>query len=263
MTLRLRDIEVAYRAEGEGPRVVLIHGLGQDHRMWSAQQEALTGHRTLAYDLRGHGGTTAGAPAGTLAQLGGDLIALLEDIGPSTCVGFSLGGTVALWAASERPDLVPEVVAVATSSVVGRAAAAFFAERIELFSSGDDAAIRDAVLQDTRAQLSGPSVDADAIAAQRVEAIGDRQGYLNAARAMIGVHEQSLNDRLERIAQPVLVVSGEHDAFCPRRAADLMLEHLPDGRFHELPGVGHLVTDEDPDAVTRVLADRLGRGARA
>jgi 3-oxoadipate enol-lactonase len=263
MTLRTRDIEVAYRAAGDGPTVVLIHGLGQDHRMWAAQQDALTGHRTVAYDLRGHGGTTAGEPDGTLDQLGGDLIALLEEIGPARCVGFSLGGTVALWAASERPDLVPGVVAVATSSVVGRAAAAFFADRVELFSSGSDAAIRDAVLQDTRSQLAGANVDAVAIAAQRVEAIGDRQGYLNAARAMIGVHHQSLNDRLERIAQPVLVVSGEHDAFCPRRAADLMLEHLPDGRFRELPGVGHLVTDEDPDAVTRVLDDALGEEAGA
>jgi pimeloyl-ACP methyl ester carboxylesterase len=263
MTITLRDIDVAYRAEGDGPPVVLIHGLAQDHRMWARQQDALTGFRTLAYDLRGHGGTTAGEADGTLAQLGQDLIAFLERFGPAVCVGFSLGGTVALWAAAERPDLVPEVVAVATSSIVGRAAAAFFAERIELFEAGDPERIREAVREDTRAQVAGGDIDVVALADARVEAIGDGRGYVNAARAMVGLREIPLNNRLLRIGQPVLVVSGERDAFCPRKAADIMLEHLADGDFEELPGVGHLVTDEDPDAVTRVLAARLGRGVRA
>jgi pimeloyl-ACP methyl ester carboxylesterase len=262
-TIRLRDIDVAYRSAGDGRTVVLIHGLAQDHRMWAAQQEALTGVRTVAYDLRGHGATSAGDADGTLAQLGADLIALLEHVGPATCVGFSLGGTVALWAAAERPDLVPDVVALATSSVVGRAAAAFFAERIERFERGDLADVRAAVLEDTRAQTAGGDADADAIAAARLEAIGDRRGYISAARAMAALNGAPLNDRLERIRQPVLVVSGERDTFCPRRAADIMLEHLPDGRFEELPDTGHLVTDESPAAVTRVLADWLHREARA
>jgi pimeloyl-ACP methyl ester carboxylesterase len=39
-----------------------------------------------------------------------------------------------------------------------------------------------------------------------------------------------------------------------------MLEYIPDGRFEELAGVGHLVTDEDPDALTAVLRAWLLRG---
>lgn len=259
-TVHLRDIDVAYRPAGRGATVVLIHGLGQDHQMWTAQQEMLNGYRTIAYDLRGHGRSTAGEGDGTLAQLGGDLIALLDHVGPARCVGFSLGGTVALWAASERPDLVPAVAAIATSSVVGRAAAAFFAARIELFSAGDPNAIRKAAVEDTRSQIAAGSLDVEALAAARLEAIGNARGYINAARAMVALREVPLNDRLELIRQPVIVISGEHDAFCPRRAAEIMLEHLVDARFEELPGVGHLVADEDPDAVTRVLQQWLDRG---
>jgi 3-oxoadipate enol-lactonase len=258
-TVRLGDIDVAYRAEGEGPMVVFIHGLAQDHRMWAPQQERLSDFRTLAYDVRGHGGTSLGEADGTLAQLGGDLVAFLEHFGPASCAGFSLGGTVALWAAAERPDLVRDVIALATSSVVGRTAARFFADRIELFSSRDDDGIRAALEQDTRAQLAGPRADPAAITASRMEAIGDRRGYVNAARAMAGIHEQPLNDRLKRIGRPVLVVSGEFDQFCPRRAAEIMLEHLSQGHFEELAGAGHLVTEEDPDAVTGVIAAWLRR----
>jgi 3-oxoadipate enol-lactonase len=258
-TVRLGDIDVAYRAKGEGPAVAFIHGLAQDHRMWAPQQKRLSDFRTLAYDVRGHGGTSLGEADGTLAQLGGDLVAFLEHIGPASCVGFSLGGTVALWAAAERPDLVRDVVALATSSVVGRAAARFYAERIELFRSRNEDAVRAALEQDTRAQLAGDRADPAAIAAARMQAIGDRRGYVNAARAMAGIHEQPLNDRLNSVRCPVLVVSGEFDQFCPRRAAEIMLEHLPEGHFQELAAAGHLVTEENPDTVTGVIATWLRR----
>lgn len=260
--IRLGDLDVAFRAAGEGRPVVLVHGLAQDHGMWAEQQRALSGYRTLAYDVRGHGATGLGRPDGTLAQLGGDLIAFLERFGPASCVGFSLGGTVVLWAASERPDLVTDALVMATSSVVGRRAASFFGERIELFGGTDEKAVRAALLADTRGQLAGSDVDVQAVLEERLRAIGDRRGYVNAARAMAAINAEPLNDRLERIPVPVLVVSGAKDRFSPRRAADIMLEHLPQGRFEELPNVGHLLTDEDPDAVTEVVGRWLAEGDR-
>jgi pimeloyl-ACP methyl ester carboxylesterase len=260
-SLYLGDIEVAYRERGEGPPVILVHGLAQDHRMWAEQQDALPDFQTIAYDVRGHGRTTAGEGEGTLAQLGGDLVALLERFGPATVVGFSLGGTVALWAAAERPDLVTDVVAIATSSVVGGAAAEFFADRIALFGSRNREAIEAALREDTAAQLAGAEVELDPVVRARLEAVGDGAGYVNAARAMAAINGAPLNGRLEAIEQPVKVLSGERDRFCPRRAAEIMLEHLPDGRFEELPGVGHLVTDEAPAEVSRVLGEWLRGGS--
>jgi pimeloyl-ACP methyl ester carboxylesterase len=254
----LRDIDVAYRPAGDGPRVVLLHGLAQDHGMWATQQRDLPAS-TLAYDLRGHGRTTLGEADGTLTQLGQDLIAFLERFGPAHCAGFSLGGTVALWAAAERPDLIDSVVAVATSSVVGRRAAAGVRERIELFEAGDGGAMRQVLLDDTRQQLAMGNVNAEEIAKGRMEAIGDGRGYVNGARAMAWMHEHPLNDALARIELPVLVVAGERDVVCPPRAAEIMLEHLPSAEYEELVGAGHLITDEDPDALTRVIQTWLER----
>ncbi|HWC09453.1 MAG TPA: alpha/beta hydrolase, partial [Solirubrobacterales bacterium] len=205
----LGDIDVAFRAAGSGERtLVMIHGLGQDHRMWAEIQDQLSEYRTIAYDLRGHGGSTVGDGAGSLNQLGGDLIALLERFGPAVLVGFSLGGSIALWAAAERPDLVQGVVAVATSSVVGRAAAAAIEERIETFEKGDAGEIYAQILEDTEAQLASGEADAAAVSAERAAAVRDPRGYVNAARAVRGMHEESLNARLTAIASPVLIVSG-------------------------------------------------------
>jgi pimeloyl-ACP methyl ester carboxylesterase len=250
---RLRDIAVAYRASGSGRRVVFIHGLGQDHSIWAPLQSELTDHETLAYDLRGHGGTTLGAGQGTIDQLGEDLVALLEWFGPATLVGFSLGGVVALWVASERPDLVESVIAIATSSVVGRAAAEGLDERIAVFETGDRTAIEHQLLQDTRSQLANDAVDAATVAATRLQAIPDPAGYVNAARAVRGMRDEPMNKRLDRIRLPALVVSGERDLWCPRRAAEIMLEHLADARFVELEGVGHLVTEVAPERLSAIV----------
>ena len=255
----LGDIDVAYRHFGRGPRLVLLHGLGQDHRIWQEIQDEMAAFETFAYDLRGHGDTWFGEADGTLTQLGWDLIAFLEFVGPSVCVGFSLGGSIALWAASERPDLVPGVVAVATSSVVGRVAAASMDDRIEEITQGDASTLAAILAEDTASQLAGADVDVAALVESRVRAVGDGRGYLNGALAVRAMHDEHLNSRLDEIVQPVLVVSGSVDPWCPRKAADIMLEHLADATFVELEGVGHLITDAAPQELLDAVRTWLSR----
>ncbi len=249
--------QVAGAVSGQGPRLVLIHGLGQDHRIWAEIQRALPGYHSFAYDIRGFGSSPLGAGAGTLAQLGQDLVEFLVAVGPATCVGFSLGGVIALWAAAERPELVEGVIAVATSSVVGKAAAAAMVQRIELFETASAERIYELMYEDTTAQLARSGNDVAALTLSRIEAIGDRGGYLNGARAVCSMRDESINDRLPAITAPVLIINGENDLWCPRRAAEIMLEQLPDAEFAELPGVGHLITDEDPLGLASIMRDWL------
>ena len=256
----LGDIEVAFRRVGRGQRLVLVHGLGQDLNIWGDIQDRLVGVESFAVDLRGHGGTTLGEARGTIAQLGQDLTSFLEMTGPAICVGFSLGGSIALWTAAERPDLVPGVIAVATSSVVGRVAAESMDLRIAQVMEGDADTMRSIIAEDTRSQLAGAAVDFNSIVEERLVAIGDARGYLNGARAVRNMRDDPLNPRLEMISQPVLVISGSVDPWCPRRAADIMMEHLSNASFVELPGVGHLVTDVAASeflAVTQPWVDQL------
>jgi 3-oxoadipate enol-lactonase len=252
-TVRLGDVDVVYREHGSGARLVFIHGLGQDHGIWATVQDQLADYTTLAYDVRGHGASSLGNADGTIAELGRDLIEFLEHVGPAVCVGFSLGGSIALWAAAERPELFVGVVAVATSSVVGSTAATAMEERIAKFEEGDPEVIRAIIFEDTVAQLADSAFDAEALTALRIKAIGDERGYLNAAQAVRGMHGDSLNPRLDRIQTPVLIVSGERDVWCPRKAAEIMLEHLGNATFEELAGVGHLVTDVAPERLVAVM----------
>jgi pimeloyl-ACP methyl ester carboxylesterase len=255
----INDIDVAYTVEGTGDPVVFIHGLAEDLHTWRGQQRALGGRfRGFACDLRGHGGTSPGRCDGTLAQLGGDLLAFIERVnGPALVVGFSLGGTIALWAAAERPDLVRKSIVLGTSSVVGRSAVQFYQDRIAQAADTGSAEFRAAMRADTEAGLFKAHESLDRIVAARLAAVGDGRGYVNAARAMMGLHAEPLTPRLSRIETPVVVIGAEHDRFCPQKAASIILDALPGAGFVTIPDAGHLMNVDNPDAVTRTLRQAL------
>lgn len=261
-TVAINDIQVAYSETGDsatgiGP-VVLIHGLAEGRDSWSRTQASLAGMHTFAYDLRGHGATTAGEGAGTLEQLGQDLIGFLEQVtGPAIVVGFSLGGTIALWAAAERPDLVRRTVVLGTSSLVGRTAVQFYRNRIEMAADTTSRDFRTAIREDTAAGLFRATNELDDVTEARLTAIGDGSGYVNASRAMAALNESPLTPRLADITTHVDVVGADHDAFCPAKAAQIIVGALSDVTYREVPNAGHLMNVDNPAAVTGVLLEAV------
>ena len=256
---QLGDVTIHYAEDGEGESVVMVHGLAEDQRSFGALQDALPAFHTFAYAFRGHGESTIGEADGSLRQLADDLVAFLEEIsGPARCVGYSLGGTIVLSAASRRPDLVRHAVIAGTSTVVGRLAVRFFQDRIALIEQ-DRPAFAEALRADTAAQILRDDIDVDALTAIRLEAVGDGQGYVNAARAMIDVNANPLTPKLASIECPVDVIGADGDVFCPRKAADIIMAELRDGRYHEIVNAGHLISVDQPDAYADVLTEILQR----
>ena len=258
-SVELNDIVVNYRRRGSGPPVVLLHGLAEDHRSWDPVIAHLGSFTTYAVDLRGHGGTAVGEPAGTLSQLGNDLVAFLGAVsGPAAVVGYSLGGTIGLKAAVDEPALIKHLVVVATSSVVGTAAAEFFAGRIAQLEAGDRAGFEAGLRGDTKMQIVSEA-DLGALTSRRMDAVGEGRGdgYINAARAMIQIRSEPLNPLLSQIEAPVDIVGAEHDVFCPRRASDIIAETVHNSRYHEVAGAGHLLSVDQPQAYGELLARLL------
>ena len=261
-TVELRDVVVNYRRRGSGPPVVLLHGLAEDLRSWEAVAAHLGEFTVHTLDLRGHGRTTPGEGAGTLSQLGDDLAAFLSTVtGPAAVVGYSLGGAIGLRAATCPGTLIDHLIVAATSSVVGSAAAEFFAGRIAQLEASDWDGFAAGLRDDTAKQVV-TAVDIDALASRRVDAVGDGRGYINAARAMMGIRSEPLNPLLAQIEVPVDVIGAEFDVFCPRRASDIIVDAISDCRYHEVAGAGHLLSVDQPDAYGRLLARLLhSRGA--
>ena len=94
---------IAYEVTGEGPLVVLAHGMGDNRTTYRflAPVLAEAGYRVASTDLRGHGESSTGWPSYTRTDTAGDLVALIAQLGgPAVIVGHSFAGGSATIAAA-------------------------------------------------------------------------------------------------------------------------------------------------------------------
>lgn len=248
MRARCNDIDVAWFEAGRGETLMLIHGLGDDHRAWRRTLPGLMlRHRVVLYDLRGHGETSLGGPDRTLRQLGGDLVALMDSIGIARAhiAGFSLGGTVAMRVAIDHPARVHRLVLVATSSRVGKSAAEWYRQRAEMVEQRDPR-LRDTLDRDTADVYSESPAELEAGLLIRRQSTSDPRGYGNACSAMAALNAAPLDPELGQISAPTLIVASELDKHCPPKAAEIIAAGIKVNRLEVIPGAGHPIPVEKP-----------------
>lgn len=241
--------------DGNGPWVVLIHGVGLDHSMWSGQAIALSESFTvLRYDLVGHGHTPPWPGELDLDALVAQLAALLDEEGiPRThVVGFSLGALIAQAFALSHPGRLERLVLVsgvyrrddaARGAVFGRLEQA---ERDGL-SSISDAAIRRWFSEEYRITYRQEVAKIE----QRLRTNTPR-GFLPAYRLFASADSQ-LADRLGEIKAPVLVVTGEEDSGSTPEMARRMSEAMPNAGCRLVTGVRHMLPLEAADELNAIL----------
>src|SRR5689334_15431489 len=110
-------VELAYEERGDGPPVVLVHGMAADREVWAHVAAALEGDaRVIAYDRRGYGGSGAPEPyeATTAAEQAEDLVALLDATGARGAVaaGADFGALVVLDVLLRHPGALRAAVLV-------------------------------------------------------------------------------------------------------------------------------------------------------
>ena len=242
------DIDIAWFEAGRGDALVLVHGLADDHRAWRrALPDLMLQHRVVLYDLRGHGETTLGKPDGSLRQLGDDLVALMDSIGLENApiAGFSLGGTIAMRVAIDHPERVGSLMLIATSSRVGRAAAEWYRQRVEMVERGDPL-LRATLDRDTADVYEQSPEDLEEGLLIRRQSTADARGYGNACAAMAALNAGPLDPELGRIAAPTLIVASELDRHCPPKAAEIIAAGIAGSRLEIVPGAGHPIPVEKP-----------------
>jgi pimeloyl-ACP methyl ester carboxylesterase len=242
---------------GRGEPVVLVHGLGDDHRAWRRVVAPLMlTRRVVLYDLRGHGGSPLGDADGSLAQLGADLIGVLDDaeIDRAAIAGFSLGGTIAMRAAIDTPDRVSALALVGTSSRVNSAARGWYEERAALVEN-DDPELRTTLDKDTEDVYRNRAEEIEAGLQIRRESTADPRGFANACLAMSSLNEAPLDPELGAIAVPTVIVAGDADQHCPPRASEIIAEKISGSTMQVLEDTGHPLPVERPDEVAAAIAE--------
>jgi pimeloyl-ACP methyl ester carboxylesterase len=106
---------IAYEVTGQGPLIVLSHGIGDLRQSYRFLAPLLVkaGYRVANADLRGHGDSSIGFKSISRSDVAGDLLALIRHLGgPAVIVGQSLSGGAATIAAAQAPELVAAIVEI-------------------------------------------------------------------------------------------------------------------------------------------------------
>jgi 2-succinyl-6-hydroxy-2,4-cyclohexadiene-1-carboxylate synthase len=244
--------------------LMLLHGFTQTGSSWSPVIAALDPerYRPLAPDLRGHGTAAHHRPI-TFEAITADVLGAAD--GPFVLAGYSQGGRIALHLAARHPErLLTLTVIAAHAGLEGperearRAADEALAERIE--SAGIDWFARYWAARPLFAGLArrGPAFLARLDTSRRRH----QPGQLAAALRGLGQGVlPPLWDRLGEIRTPTLVVAGAEDSGYVELAARLA-SRLPSARLAIVPGAGHAVHLERPQAVAELLAAHLSAADR-
>lgn len=264
----LHGHELRFLSVGEGPPVVLVHGLLQSHRTWLPLAGDLgRDHRVIAPDLFGHGGSDKHAGDYSLGSHAATIRDLLDrlELPAVSLVGHSLGGGVALQFTYLFPDRVSRLALVSSGglgrelSVVLRAPTLPGAEWVlPLLASRYVLATGDRVGR----LLSGLGLRGGADVSQTwdgflsLASADSRRAFLATARAVVGPEGQrvSANDRLPLLARfPTLLVWGGRDPLIPVQHARAAHRRIPGSRLEIFPGAGHFPHLDEPERFAELL----------
>jgi len=260
------DAGVLYTiARGEGPPIVMAHGVSLSSRVWAKQFEAFPeeGFRAVAFDARGHGESRSGSTGHSVENLAADLAAVLEtlDLHDAVLVGHSMGGMAVQAFAVHHPAVlrarVRGLVLMSTASrmiVSDVSVLRGAAERVVGWVPDTGAVMRRRNLGFLLARIGfGDDPAASHVEATRqMLAACSRETIREASRGLLSL---DLSEEIRAIRLPTLVLVGTADALTPPRDSHQIAEAIPGSELVEFPGAGHMLMYERTAEVDRLIVD--------
>jgi 3-oxoadipate enol-lactonase len=249
------DVHAVEEGPDDGPVVVLSNSLGTTLDMWEPQMAALTERfRVIRYDHRGHGGSPVPPGPYDIADVAGDLVALLDRLGVARAhlCGASMGGQVAMWIAANASDRVDRLVLCCTSTAFGprelwterarvvraEGTEAVAATVVSRWFTPDFAAAHPDVVERLRAMIASTPLE----------------GYACCCEA---VREADLTGDLAAITARTLVIAGAQDPAVPPERTQAIRDGIAGARLEVIDPGAHLSNVERADRVTELIIDHL------
>lgn len=267
--LDLHGDRVAYRDEGDGEAVLLIHGMARSSETWRAVLPRLAKkYRVVAPDLLGHGESAKPRGDYSLGAFAVWLRDLLDELGivSATVVGHSLGGGVAMQFVYQHPDYCRRLVLIASGGLgsdVGlilrllSAPGAEFVLPIIAPRPVVDAGNK------VRSWLGSAGIQSPRGAElwSSYSSLSDRKtrnAFLRTLRSVVDYQGQAVSavNRLRAAAHlPVMAIWGEADGIIPVSHAYTAQQARQDSRLEVLEGIGHFPQVEAPTEVVDLIED--------
>lgn len=247
-------LEIAEKGPREGIPVVMLHGITDSRRSFEPIWDYLpTDWHAIAVSQRGHGASDQRPTLYSTHDLANDIALLADalDLQPMVVVGHSMGSSVALQLAAERPDLVRGLACLGTFARYGDKA------DLRAFRNADVEALHDPI-PDAIAREFQVSTLANPIDAATLEVMV-RESRKVPARVWRAAFDGLLADhfcaRIPTIQVPVLLLWGSADSYALRADQDLLRSALPNAQLMVYEHVGHALHWEQPQRFANDLAD--------
>lgn len=249
-------------AHGRGPAFLFVHGFAMTSRVWTKQFRDLphAGIRTIAFDHRGHGASTAPMADTSVDNLADDVRVVVEglDLRDAVVVGHSMGGMALLAFAVRYPEVAAArlrgMVLVSTAARLGVAQIPLLGRALVPFAAGF---VRSGTW--SRSDWSGVAarllfgrdpVPSQVDLARAMLASARDETVVGCARALASF---DLTGHLGRVAVPTLVVNGTADLLTTPGDARRLARAIPDARLELVAGAGHMVMLEQAERLGALL----------
>ena len=249
--------------DGEGPPLVLVHGVGLDHTMWDLVLDSLgASRRVIRYDLLGHGQTPDPPGPRTLEDFVVQLLTVLDAhrLDRADVAGLSLGGMVALAAAARHPDRFDRLALLNTVFERSPEQVETALRRMAIAESEGMAAVADLAVDrwfSTQWQAEHPA-QVDQV--RRRLADTDPVGYLKAYRVFIA-GDPLMPEGATAVTAVTLAMTGELDPGSTPAMSRALATAVSGGQVRILAGLHHLPPVEEPSTFTGALLEFFDREA--
>lgn len=252
-------VNLAFDDRGSGDPVLFIAGRGGAGRTWHLHQVPVftrAGYRCVTFDNRGIG-ATENASGFTTETMVGDTAALIEHLGlaPVRIVALSMGSYIAQELMVARPELVKSAVLMATRGRHDRTRDFFWRGERALAESGIELPIEFEAKVRLLESFSPNTLNDDNAVRDWIEMFTMwPQKPTPGMRTQLDIAPQgSRLSAYQSVTTPVLVIGFADDVVLPSYLGREVANALPNGRFLEIPGTGHLGFIEKPQVVNTAI----------
>lgn len=264
---------IAYDVTGEGPLVVLAHGMGDSRAAYRfvVPQLVAAGYRVATTDLRGAGESSTDWPAFSRTAIAGDLIALIRHLGgPAVLVGHSISGGAATIVAAQEPGLVTGIVELAPFT--RKQSIKLGDLRVKRYRAGMFRLLGTGMLGSVKLWLSYFDVafpgrkPADwAEQVERIRRTMSEPAHMKAMQKMGRSAPTDAGEHLAGVRCPALIIEGtlDPDWADPRKEGEAIVAEMPNATLEMIEGAGHYPHTQYPDETVALLLAFLSRTAEA
>lgn len=242
---------IDYEEAGAGPAVIALHGIGGGAASFVEQMGALPA-RVIAWHMPGY--RESPPDELTFENLSARLSGLMDALGLERAhlLGHSIGGMVAQDFACRWPERTASLALIGTTPSFGGRdpsfAETFLKDRLAPLDRGQSMA--------EMAAESAPAICGPGAAPAVIEAVAGPMAKVPEAtwRAILKcLTTFNRRDDLGLMTMPACLIAGSEDRNAPARTMEKMATAMPDAEYHLIEGAGHMINQEAPEEVNRIL----------